>query len=342
MHKTVPFGLAILSLLGASFAGAQAPPDRAQKAAADVLFDEAKRLMQEKKFGEACLKFEETNRLDPGVGILLYLADCYKQAGRTTSAWTTFREAAGTARNAGQLDREKLANRLAAELEPTLVKLLLEIPNKDQEPGLTLKRNGVVVGRLLWGAALPVDPGPQVIEASAEGKTPWTSTVEVSKPGQTVTVRIPVLEALPPPPVASSAPPPPPSPPPVTSAVATAELTPAPEASPPGARRTLALVAGGVGLLGVGVGSYLGLRTFSLWDESRNDCQGNRCATDTSYDAATQARRSGNLSTLFFSVGAVGLGAGALLWFSAPSNPQTAVAPVLSPQGGGLSIRRSW
>ena len=97
------------------------------KAAAESLFDDGKRLYQEKKFAEALPRFEASERLDPGVGTLLYLADCYENLGRTASAWATFREAASVAKVAGKADRERVARERAALLDAKLYRLTVSV-----------------------------------------------------------------------------------------------------------------------------------------------------------------------------------------------------------------------
>ena len=77
------------------------------KAAADALFNEGKRLMGEGKFAEACPKFKDSQAADPAVGTQLNLARCYKKAGLTASAWSEYRSAAAAARTAGQSKREE-------------------------------------------------------------------------------------------------------------------------------------------------------------------------------------------------------------------------------------------
>ena len=64
-----------------------AEPSARDRAAAEATFRQATALMDEERFAEACEKFAASQDLDPGLGTLLHLADCYDRAGRTASAW---------------------------------------------------------------------------------------------------------------------------------------------------------------------------------------------------------------------------------------------------------------
>lgn len=191
---------------------AQASPSAADRTAAEALFQQAQALMEQGKADEACPKFEESQRLDPGVGTLLYLADCYENIGRTASAWGTFVEASYAANAAGQLDRQQLAEENAARLQPTLATLLLlvEAPNT---PGLEITSDGQVLAAATWGTSMPIDPGPHTLQASAPGKAVWTTTIDVPHGPTATQVQVPPLASLPPPtptpPVAASSPVPP-------------------------------------------------------------------------------------------------------------------------------------
>src|SRR5258706_12663688 len=90
------------------------------QAAAQALFDEARGLMNEGKFGDACPKFAESQRLDPGAGTLLNLANCYAKNGRTASAWVTFKDAAAAADVKRRADWSQRARERATALEPLL------------------------------------------------------------------------------------------------------------------------------------------------------------------------------------------------------------------------------
>jgi hypothetical protein len=55
---------------------AVADPSNRNPAAAQALYDEARRLSQGGNYADACPKFKESYQLDPGGGTLLNLADC--------------------------------------------------------------------------------------------------------------------------------------------------------------------------------------------------------------------------------------------------------------------------
>src|SRR6188768_4533635 len=96
---------------------AHAEAGAAQKAAAESLFDDGLKAMKSGHFAEACPKLEESERIDPAIGTLLYLGECYEKTGRTASAWATFREAASLANTSNQADRARVASARAQGLE---------------------------------------------------------------------------------------------------------------------------------------------------------------------------------------------------------------------------------
>src|SRR5262249_2265450 len=89
-------GMATLFWLSSATAAfAQADP-----ASAQTLFDQAKQLMADGKYRDACPKLEESQRLDPGPGTLFQLASCYEKIDRTATAWAAFLEVAAAAKAA--------------------------------------------------------------------------------------------------------------------------------------------------------------------------------------------------------------------------------------------------
>ena len=65
---------------------ARADVSATDKSAAQTLFDEGRRLMDQEKYAEACARFADSQRLDPGGGTLLNLASCHEKLGKTATA----------------------------------------------------------------------------------------------------------------------------------------------------------------------------------------------------------------------------------------------------------------
>lgn len=269
-----------ISLLSAAVVGYAlmlAAPAHAQsaadKATADALFDEAKKLMEAQRFAEACPKLADSQRLDPAVGTSLNLALCYKQNGQTASAWATYREAAAQARTQGQTDREELARTEAAALEKDLTRLVIEVsPEASSIAGLEIKRDGAVVPPGLWGIPSPVDPGVRSIHVSAPGKKPLQLEAKTEGAGATAKVVIGRLDDAPVAPAPAPAPLGPVAPPPQQD-------------SGSGNGQLIAgLVVGGVGVAGIGAGVY-----YLLLSKAHGDAADDN--RDKADDAVTRSAR---------------------------------------------------
>ncbi|MEO8798827.1 MAG: hypothetical protein ABI551_13145, partial [Polyangiaceae bacterium] len=182
----VAAGVLASTLLVSSFAFA------ADTAAAQALFSDARKLMAKGDFTSACPKLEESQRLDPGMGTLFNLGDCYEHVGKTATAWAAFDEVAAAARAAGQSTREQDARTRAAKLLAVMPHLTVDASAVRGYTGLEIKRDGVVIGPPQWGSAIPIDPGDHTLAASAEGKQPWSGKVTVL-PKQNQRAKIPAL-----------------------------------------------------------------------------------------------------------------------------------------------------
>src|SRR5947208_2872853 len=96
-------------------------------ATAQALYDQAKKLMADGQYAEACSKLEESEHLDPGSGTLLNLGDCYEHIGKFASAWGKFLEAAGVAKSANQLERERVARDRAAAVASRVSNIVINL-----------------------------------------------------------------------------------------------------------------------------------------------------------------------------------------------------------------------
>ncbi len=173
-----------------------APAARADDAAAQALFSDARKLMAQGHFAEACPKLEESQRQAPAIGTLFNLADCYEHTNRLASAWAAFLKVAAETKMKGQADREQAARARAQTLEPRLGKLVLDVPTESAVNGLEVRRDGEVIGAPSWGVAAPVDTGDHAVEARAPGKIAWKGTVHVSD-GEVTHVGVPALADAP-------------------------------------------------------------------------------------------------------------------------------------------------
>ena len=335
---------ALLLILGACVANTRvglAQPSHAtaaEKASAEALFDEALRLMHSGAFAEACPKFEMSQRIEAAVGTLLYLAECYEKIGRTASGWATFREAASLAEAAGQADRMKTARSRAARLEPELAWLTIQLSSEVRAiPGLTLRRATLPVQPDLSGVAVPVDPGDVIVEATAPGYASYTTTVNVAARGRAV-VNISALTPLP---AASTSP---------AAAEQSAPSAPTPLAAPAPTQPTeahveerrspLPYVFAGVGLVGIGLGSYFGLKAISDADDARKLCPDGLCSEKRGATAADDARSAAKISNIAFAVGASAVVAGVVLYFALPGKKtEVGLAPHVDGSGAALVLR---
>ncbi|HTA88435.1 MAG TPA: hypothetical protein VK745_02625 [Polyangiaceae bacterium] len=288
--------LLVASLLSHGSASAQVASD---PAAARALFAEARKLMAAKQYAQACPKFEESQRLDSGIGTMYNLADCWEHSGRTASAWAMFLDAAAAARASGQAARERAAKDRASALEPKLSHLTLQIATVD--PGLEVQRDGQVVGAASYGVPVPVDPGSHRIDVSAPGKKPFTTTVDVGV-SASVPAQIPKLDnADVVAPVTST--------PGANNSGAASPGPATPDTTQKRSPQALSYALLGLGVVGVAVGSVFELKSRSDNSSALGLCPGDAACTQddvTRHDSLVSDAKTDR------AVGFVGLGVGAV------------------------------
>jgi hypothetical protein len=312
----------VASLLTLSNAAlAQSPPVSAgSSAAAETLFQEARTLVEKKEYAEACPKFAESQRLDPGIGTLMNLGDCYEKSGKIASAWATYREAVAEANRTGQKQRERDALVLAARVEPKLSRLLVRVPAPTSGyPGVQIKRDGQVVDRAQWGILIPTDPGGHTVSAEAPGHAPWSTKIELAE-ASNKELEVPPLEALP--------------------------EAPSPEEVDRGAtQRLVGFVVGGVGIASLVTGGVFGLVAMNLRSSARDlGCDDNACSNASAKDKNDSALTAANISTLLFAGGAIVTAAGAIIVLTAPGRGPAAApaARAATRQGPSAPGRGPW
>ncbi len=320
--KAVIFAIAVATVtLNAS------PALAGDTAAAEALFGEAKKLANEGRYAEACPKFAESNRLDRGAGTLIHLADCYEKNRQTASAWATFKDAASAAQGLGRADWQKLATQRAAALEPKLARLTLKV--QDPAEKIEVTRDGSTTSPASWGTPIPVDVGIHIVTATAPGRKPFRTTISIARDGDRADVIVTKLEAADP------------------GAAAVAPAKPGPvapadrgDSSRGSAQRTIGLVVGGVGVVGLGVGVVTGLIAIGKNSDSKDACPNDGgCASSDAVDANSSAKTFGTVSTIAFIAGGVGVVTGAILLLTAPSSSSASATGPSRPLATPRAVR---
>lgn len=301
-------------LASASAAWAQ-PSGPGAAALAEGLFQDAKRLMAEGNFQEACPKLAESHRLDPAGGTALLLGSCHESMRRWASAWAAYKEAVGFAIKDHRGDREQRAKERLREVEARLGWLRLRVPGALQgAEGLQVRVGTLEIPRAAWTSPLPLDPGEYRVSAGLPGGCSWSAMARVDEGGGSVALALPErLECE------------------ATSGPA------APSAAPPRASPSLAAYGLlGAGVLGLGAGAVLGLRALSKDREADRRCPEVSCADADVVRLSSEARRTARASNVSFVLGATALSAGLLLVLLQRGERAVAlrVAPSLGASGG--------
>lgn len=287
----------------------------------EKLFSEGNALMEQGKITEALAKFEEAQKIDPGVGTLFNIAACHERLGHLATAYRNFGEVARFAHAAGKKQREDAAQQKLAEIKPRLSYFVIS----STDPGDVLVRvDGAIVPKDAW-SFVPLDSGDHRVEASAPTKRSWSSTVAASAEGQKTEVVIPLLQAVE-----------------GKTVTVTKETT--------NTKRTVGYAVGGVGLVGLAAAGVTGFMILDAKSNADKHCtggpNGNQCIDATGaqdsqgVNAVNSGKTLGPINAVAWGVGAVGVGVGAFLILTsgkkqeAPA-PKSALTPSFTPLPGG-------
>jgi hypothetical protein len=353
-----------------SYAWAQA--SATDKALATQLYDDAESLIVAGNPVPACPKYAESYRLDPQLGVLLHLGDCYEKVGRTASAWSTFKEAVEIAALKKD-DRESAIKAHTTELEAKLTRLTVVVaPNN---PATTeVRKNGDVLGRPAWGTPIPVDPGIQKITATATGYQEWSALVDVRPASTNSQITIPALQPNPVP----VAPPPMSTAPVAVAPIAPAPVSPTPIAAAPppqqagllvaasnssakddgvgdsrSGARTAGYVLGVVGAASLGVGAVFGILSSKKLSEREdaNKCSATSSCTSSDLDyinkLTTDAKGDATIANIGLIVGGAALVTGVVLVLTnqpktPPKTGAVDVQPWVGAGSAGCAVGGFW
>jgi hypothetical protein len=167
---------------------------------------------------------------------------------------------------------------------------------------VTVRADERVLADHLDGRGLAVDPGQHVFQFETTGRPPMRKRFVIHEGEKDRRERVVFSDVTTPGPSASIL----------------AESRPSP--AEPGAhesigtRRILALVAAGVGVVSLGIGIGYGIYSISKHDQAQKGCQTTYCTDQSETALWHQAVSAGNVSTVAFIVGGIGVAGGLALW----------------------------
>ncbi len=301
---------------------------------ADDLFKQAKKLMAEKKYAQACPKFEESYKLDPGIGVEINIGKCYEDWGKLGKAYRAYTDAEKKAKAAND-DRAGKIHALVEKLDPQVPRLVIHIPAGANTKGLTVAIDGVTIGKNELDEPQLVDPGPKQVVYSIDGAPTKTKLVPVERGGTSdITLDLPHAKGE-----------------------AVAEDGTAPKQRPAEPARTepaehtghgqrvAGVAVASIGVVAMGVSAYLGLQARSKYNDAlAANCMGMANACDAQGLADTHdARSNANTATIIFGVGAAATVAGIIVYVIAPKAAASSehalyLVPTAAPDGAGFAF----
>lgn len=315
--KALPL-LCAFSLLASTALAAPEPDNGASGLEqAKAVYDQANARLEADDVPTALDLFRRSRTILPSVYNVQGEAYCLYRLGRYDEALEQY---------------EELERMYRAELSPdaahALDQRLQELRQRIGSIAVVGPKGGVVFidgrkrGMLPDDAPLRVVPGDHTVRVTVPGRAAFEKNVNV-KAGATLVVQVEIEPApkLERPTPASKAP---------------ERKRGVPAERPLSVQRTLGWAALGVGVVGVGVGGYFGLRAISKKHESDDAIEGEDCFT-ACHDAWEEGQSAARVSNIAFGIGAVGLIGGTLLLVTADDEVRPGVAGPFS-----LGWTRKW
>jgi tetratricopeptide (TPR) repeat protein len=285
---------------------------------ADALFKKGKELLAKKKYAEACATFEKVDALDPAIGAKLNVAKCFEEWGKLARAYNWYRDAEKMAKDTNDKRVDKI-HELVAALDPDVPRLTLKAPEDADTAAANVLLDGKPV--TTFNVEMRIDPGPHQIEyIGSAGKKTRAFPLER---GGSAEVPLDLPKGI---------------------AQKLDKKTPAPAVAatetPAGrGQRIAGLVAIGVGVAGLSVGSYLALDARTNYKRAlEQHCANDKTMCDDDGIAITaQARKQANHATLWMFAGAAVVTGGIALYLLAPKLGKERAA-YIAPTTNGIAL----
>jgi hypothetical protein len=335
LRHTALFLSVVLATSG--LAQAQGAPSRA-----DVLFREGREATKKQDHALACQKFAESYALDETPGTLVNLGSCEEKLGKVSQAWRHLTDAIQQLPSTD--DRIPVARGLLDGLSKKVARVTISMSNVADGAAVKLRLDGLEIPAKDRKNEQIVDPGEHVVLGHTDDGRDARVVVQAAA-GQAVEAALvfPAAEAPRVAPVPSA-----------TGASAGAGGAAAPTGAPaPGrTRRIVGYTAGGLGLVGLGVGAFFGLRARSKNGDAKGICVDNpascpRADFDRHEQLVQDGKSARNVALAGSIVGGALLTLGVVLVVTAPKAAATTgvrlqVRPDVGPQSASLSLGGAW
>lgn len=299
---------------------------------AKARFKDGNALLAAGKHEAALEQFLASRALVPSVQNTINAAVCLNQLGRLDEALDLYEEA--LSKFAGELTPELLST-----LGPTIADLRERTSRIQVEANVAgaLAIDDKSHGNLPLPGPVRVMPGAHTVRVTKPGYAPFEASVKVAA-GATASVRAtlePPRKRAPAPAIESAS---------TMKSAENESVDVDVDDHEPGngsTQRTLAFVAGGLGVVGVGIGTYFGLRAMSKKDdyEKHQDSDG-ACLDMACETLSGEASSAGNASTIAFVAGGALLATGVVLYFTAAGNgDETRAAVRIGAMAGARGVR---
>lgn len=310
-------------------------------ALAEQLFSEGLAAMKAERWPAACEAFAASNNADPSPGTQINLGVCNEKQKKYATALTWFDAAERLAKDQGREDRAQLARNEYARVAPKVHKVVITVASPVE--GATIARNGQSVPAVvLMDKETPLDPGKHTFELSAKGKKPIAKEVSIPEtPGKT-SLDFPAMEDAPNEPAGAGG-----------AGAGDSGYTPPVVVSDGSGQRTVGIVVGGAGILGLLAAGGMFILASNEDDKSQDFAAKARdpatpSADRPAFESAAKSRHDAakNNELIGYITGAGGIvlvGVGAVLFFTAPSGSKSGKTaprflPVVGPGYGGAAF----
>jgi hypothetical protein len=277
----------VLALVISSASVARA--DEHASSNAEALFREGRHAADVGNYAVACEKFEASHKLEPAPGTLLNLADCEEARGELTRAWRDFLALADALPEADE--RKTVALERARNLERSMPRLRVRLARTSETAHVF--RDGVELGEMTLGVALPVDPGRHFVIVREGGYHEQAYTVYIRR-GEERDLQVEHGFAKPDP------------------------------------KRAVGFTVGGLGVASLVAGTVTGVFALTSLSASNAQCPNGVCSSQDGLARHDQARSFAIATDVLLGVGAALVVTSIILLVSSHGHPQKAPSLALA------------